>query len=75
MLAQSELQALRRYKGITQKEISKHIGISSRSYIDKEKGRTEFTLTEIYKISKLLNLPIEHIFLFENFPLGETEVK
>ena len=50
------LKQLRQYYNITQLEVSNLIGISYRSYRDKEKGVIPFSQIEIIKLIKLFEL-------------------
>ena len=56
------LKAYRALKLLTQTEVAKELGITRESYGQKENGKTEFTLSEIKKISELLGQPVEEIF-------------
>ena len=52
----------RKIKGITQKEMAEMLKISPTSYGNKERGMTEFKLSEIKKILKILGVPFEFLF-------------
>jgi len=71
-LKQKELAAIRRYHDISQEKMANYLNITTRTYINKENGVSEFRLSEIFKISKLFNRSIEEIFLVDNFILGEN---
>ena len=61
---QSKLYAMRKDKlKMTQEEIAAHLGISTLSYRNKEKGKSEFTQDEMFALSKLLGKSIDSIFL------------
>lgn len=62
-----ELEKLRRYKGISQKELAKKIGVTERSYINKICGVSQFKLNEMFIISEELDKPIHEIFLERDF--------
>ena len=59
----SKLFVLRKEKGVTQKEMASLIGLSSDGYKNKERGKTEFKLSEAFTIAKFFELPVEEIFL------------
>lgn len=48
---------------LTQKDIAQYLGISTKSYRDKEKGKQEFTQDEMFKLSNFFKKPIDKIFL------------
>jgi len=73
---QEKLIALRRYKGISQKEMAKMLGIDPRTYVNKEHGITQFKANEMFMIARVLQTEIEDIFLPTNFMNREVkEVK
>lgn len=49
------------------------LGLSKGGYIKKENGITRFYLSELSKLSNLLNIPLE--YFFEDECLQETQVK
>ena len=62
-MKQTRLAALRRYENISQEKMAKEAGMKFRTYVSKENGDSEFKLTEMFAISKVLGKPIENIFL------------
>lgn len=52
------LKAIRREKGINQKSIAKILGISLRSYRNKENGLRPFDQIEMIKIIQIINLTL-----------------
>lgn len=53
---------LRRFKAkISQKELAKEIGMNVRTLNLKENGKREFSISEVSKISKCLNLSFEDL--------------
>jgi transcriptional regulator with XRE-family HTH domain len=48
-------------KGITQRELSGKMGLASSTLNMKLNGKTEFTVGEIFRISKSLDIPKEDI--------------
>ena len=57
-----KLKGARVEKGLTQEDMAKRIGISTYSYLMKENGKRDFTLTEMKKICKILNKELSEIF-------------
>lgn len=72
MGVQEKLAALRRYGDISQKEMADLIGVDLRTYINKEKGQSQFKANEMFAIAKRLGLPIDQIFLPTNFEKHEV---
>lgn len=60
--------------GLTQKDMAKYLGISTKSYRDKEKGKQEFTQDEMFKLSNFFNKPIDKIFLPRKFQSGTNDL-
>lgn len=68
---QSTLYGLRKtYKHFTQQQMADYLGISTKSYRDKELGRREFTQDEMFEIAKLFNRKIDDIFLPRTYQIG-----
>lgn len=68
---QLKLYDLRKnYKHMTQGEVAKCLGISEKTYREKEKGVTPFNQDEMFALSKLFNLSIDTIFLPRKFQNG-----
>ncbi|NTW04564.1 MAG: helix-turn-helix transcriptional regulator [Peptococcaceae bacterium] len=63
---QRELAAQRRYRGITQKEMAKMLGITERNYLAKEHGVAQFKIDEMFAIAHKFNMDIGEIFLPNN---------
>ena len=49
-------------KGFTQNELSELIGITQQAYSKKERGERSFTLDEVKKLKKILNISYEELF-------------
>lgn len=49
--------------GMSQEEFCKKIGITTRTLHNKIVGKSDFTMSEVHKITELLNYPAESIFL------------
>jgi len=63
---QSKLIILRKERNLTQKELANALDISLQAYRNKESGKAQFVLKEIFAISIFFNKPIEEIFLPTN---------
>ena len=62
-------------QNITAGECAKALGISVASFSKRINGYIEFTLSEIWKLAKLLNIPPERMPYFFPDPNDTTEVK
>lgn len=69
---QEKLAALRRYHGISQKEMADYLGIDLRTYINKESGQSQFKANEMFAIARKFGKPIDEIFLPTNFTKHEV---
>lgn len=58
----SKLKGARVEKGLTQEDMAERIGISTYSYLMKENGKRDFTLTEMKKICEILGKELSEIF-------------
>ena len=58
------------YMHMTQGEVAKFLGISEKTYREKEKGVTPFNQDEMFALSKLFGLSIDTIFLPRKFRNG-----
>lgn len=65
---QIKLIGLRKELKISQKEMANLLGISQKTYCQKENGKTEFLLSEMFIISEYFKMPVECIFLPRNTP-------
>ena len=57
-----KLKGARVEKGLTQEDMAERIGISTYSYLMKENGKRDFTLTEMKKICEILGKELSEIF-------------
>lgn len=57
------LTAHQKRKGFSDAEVAEILGITTRTYQNKVKGLSDFTLSEANKLSKLLNQTKEELFL------------
>ena len=53
------LKSKRALLGLTQVKVANMMGMNAKSYNQKENGKLDFSLEEIIKISKVLNLNIK----------------
>ena len=65
-IKQWNLIRLRKEAGYTQPDIAKYLNINVATYSYKENGERDFIASEMFEISRLLNKPIEEIFLPPN---------
>jgi len=70
-----ELIKLRKIHGISQRKMAKILGINPATYSDKENGKYDFKLTEIFIIASLFNKRIEEIFFPKNIEKTDISVK
>ncbi|WP_234448062.1 helix-turn-helix transcriptional regulator [Virgibacillus salexigens] len=73
MQMQWNLIRLRKEHKLLQKDMEKILSISKDSYGMKERGQVQFTMDEMFILSRYFGLPLEQIFLPRNF--GNTEIK
>ncbi|RXM79613.1 transcriptional regulator [Clostridium tetani] len=69
-----KLKSLRAKHGDTQMDLSEFLGIRVSTFNFKENGKTEFTLSEAYKIAKKYNCTIEEIFFDNNDVTMTTDI-
>lgn len=69
---QTKLISLRKYHGLTQKDMADELEVDLRTYINKEHGDSQFKINEMFIIAKKLNTPIGDIFLPPNFMKHEV---
>lgn len=61
-----KLKSLRAEHGLTQVQIAKKLGMSEQTYVSRENGKTEFTVSEINKIVKMFDVTYKEIFLLNS---------
>ena len=54
-------QQARKYSGIYETHIAKKLGISTATYINKEKGKTRFYVDEALLFAEIVGVPFENI--------------
>ena len=72
MIELIELRKLRKYHELGYQDMANLLGIDMRTYINKEKGVTQFKLKEMYIISVKFKKSMDEIFLPENFTYDEV---
>lgn len=60
---QSLLIGLRKEHGLSQRQAAKLLNISEEAYRNKELGKSEFKMNEMFDISRYYNKPVDKIFL------------
>ena len=68
------LLKLRKDNNLTQEDLSKLLGITTKSYGQKERGKMEFTQDEMFKLSKYFGKPMTEIFLPRDYQIGTLAV-
>ncbi|MCQ2487597.1 MAG: helix-turn-helix transcriptional regulator [Clostridia bacterium] len=61
----NRIEEIRNLKGIKQDELGKMLGVSRQTISSLENGRYNPSITLAYKISKLFDMTIEEVFIFE----------
>lgn len=57
------LAAARVNAEMTQEDVAKEMHVSKNTVVNWEKGKSEPTISQSRKLSKLYNMPLEYIFL------------
>lgn len=66
-MEQTKLASIRRYNDKTQSEMGELLEISREAYANKESGKTQFKVSEMFIISHYFNEKPEDIFLPPDF--------
>jgi putative transcriptional regulator len=61
----NRIEEIRNAKGIKQEELSKMLGVSRQTISSLENGRYNPSIILAFKISKLFDMAIEEIFIYE----------
>lgn len=61
----NRLRELREWKGLTQEELAKVLGVTRQTIIAIEKGKYDPSLRLAFKIAKFFKVKIEDIFIYE----------
>lgn len=59
------IRELREKNGYTQDELALATGVSRQTIISLEKGKYNPSIQLAFKLSKIFNMPIENIFIYE----------
>jgi putative transcriptional regulator len=59
------IRELREKNGYTQDELALAAGVSRQTIISLEKGKYNPSIQLAFKLSKIFNMPIENIFIYE----------
>ena len=68
---QIKLIEARKLAGKTQREMAKIIGISTTSYTNKELGKQQFTITEMFDLANYFNTTLDDLFVQRKTPKME----
>lgn len=61
METRERIAAERRYRGLNQTEVGKHLGIGTGTYCTRETGKSSFTLEEIEKLAALFGTTVQKL--------------
>ncbi|USG99815.1 helix-turn-helix transcriptional regulator [Thermococcus argininiproducens] len=61
----NRLRELREWKGLTQEDLAKALGVTRQTIIAIEKGKYNPSLELAFKIAKFFKVKIEDIFIYE----------
>ena len=61
----NNIRSLRETQNLTQQDLADQLGVSRQTIISLENGRYNPSIMLAYRISKIFNLSIEEVFLFE----------
>lgn len=62
----NRLRELREWKGLTQEELAKVLGVTRQTIIAIEKGKYDPSLRLAFKIAKFFKVKIEDVFIYED---------
>lgn len=68
---QEKLLLLRKRHSYTQEYVANYLGISTKQYNYKERGLSEFTSDEMFKLGDLFDKKLDEIFLPRNHRNGD----
>lgn len=66
-LVAQRIMALRESKGILQKDLAARIDMKVSTYSDKENGKTDITISELYRIAKGLDTTVQNLLELEEY--------
>lgn len=70
---QWKLIRLRKERNLTQEDLAKKLGIEPSTYRNKETGKTQFKMEEMFILSDYFDESIENIFLSTNFTVRDKK--
>jgi putative transcriptional regulator len=62
---ENQIKNLRKGRGMTQQDLAKLLGVSRQTIIAIESGRYHPSLELAFRIGRVMDLPLEQIFFFE----------
>ena len=68
----TKIREYRARQGLTQEELAKKVGVRRETIVFLEKGKYNPSLFLAYKIAKVLQASIEHLFIFEEETQDKT---
>ncbi|MGL5755432.1 MAG: helix-turn-helix transcriptional regulator [Paraclostridium sp.] len=71
IIYKNNLKGIRVSRGLTQGDLAKLINMPRSTYIKKENEQSYFNIKEAMKISNVLNLSIDYIFLSDSYQIGK----
>ncbi|MFZ1806871.1 MAG: helix-turn-helix transcriptional regulator [Cyclobacteriaceae bacterium] len=54
-----KVRAVRKHKNLSQEQLAERIGVEQKTYSNWERGRSELTITNLERIAKALDVPVE----------------
>lgn len=69
---QDKLVNLRKVYGVRQNELAIYLDITLKTYRNKEKGISQFTANEMFKLAQYFRKPLEDIFLPTTYQNGKS---
>lgn len=72
MVLKNKLEQIRKQHGITQEQLARKLEVSRQTIGSLENGRYNPSILLAFKISKLFNISIEEIFIYEEDSENET---
>jgi putative transcriptional regulator len=70
---QEKLVNLRKVFSVRQQELADYLGITLKTYRNKEQGKSQFTSDEMFSLSKYFKKPLEDIFLPTTYQNGKLK--
>ncbi|WP_048152440.1 helix-turn-helix transcriptional regulator [Palaeococcus ferrophilus] len=64
----NRLRELREWKGLTQEELAKALGVTRQTIIAIEKGRYDPSLRLAFRMARFFKVKIEDIFIYDGEP-------